>query len=829
MSFFDTMLSNLGQKLLPTPSQQQAGMAPPPQATSLPGEDELALADLARALGRADYWPQRQAAIRMYKAREMSKGFHYIPYGDEFRGFPEVPSNPSMGPRFAEGGQGDSTTFTFNFIQAYEKSILSVLGGRVPGVRFYPRDPNNQDDIATASAKNDIWEHFCRVNRIAVHQMMMLKYGWTDGVCGIHFSNATDADRFGTHKEPLIEQVPVTIPGVPPHHQCPQCGAQEPPDAIECSQCAQGGTGQWFGPQTFVPGEPDQIQMVPQQTGWQDVPNKEDLMTVVGGLELQMIPLDARDQSELLALAWKTELDLAYVKAMHPDRADKIRAGTAPTDLDQQSRTDRLRSKSRTSGGQATGPYVSSYLDEDSRVTYTRMWMKPAAFWKIKNDGIRNRLMAEYPKGVRVAMAGPDICSVEAARLDDDWSIWFPFPGDSCVREGMGDILMDVQDALNDLYNLALDQLRHSLPITFIDEKLVNMEAIEQQREQGGMLWPVNRIDQQALGGNFYTTQPAQVSPQVTEMISQLAGFVSQFLSGANPALLGQGSSDLKTASGFKMALGQSLGRMSIPWKALKEGMVQIADKATASFVRNNQENGAVIFKFDSGSPVAKQIAAEDLRGQTVAYSSSDEEYPQNPADVRDVLLGWINSPNMQLQQASLDQDNFDFLRTYLGVAGFSMPGEKQRKKQLREIQELLRAEPIPPPIDPMTGGPMIDPMTGMPMQPQPSVPIDPIFDDNPAEYRTVQQWMWTDEARSQQITNPAGYENVRLHGQAHFQQTQMMQMGAPPPGMGPMQPSPLDGQPSLALPPTPGLGDPPPELQEPAGPPAGPPAGLIA
>lgn len=820
MSIFDNLIEGLGQMIVPR--RKPPTISPVPEELLSPEEmtaqEESALTDLAKTLARSDYWAHRQDAIRKYKAREYYKGFHYIPYGDEFRGFPEVSADPSLGPRFIENGSGDDTTFTFNFFQAYGKALIAVLGGRVPGVRFYPRDTNNQDDIATANAANDIWDHFRRINRMSVKQKQMLLHGWTDGSCGILIQNVKDAARFGTHKVPITQEVPQVIdPGIPDHNQCPACGAQGPPDAAQC-QC-----GQWFGPHTFVPGVPPTTAMVEETIGYNEVPNQEVTMEVVGGIEIRAIPLDARSFHEYLALAWATELDLAYVKAMHrdlpPEKLSQIRAGSGITDLDSQGRVDRMRSKSRTAGGQTTGPYQSAYLDEDSRVTYTRIWIRPAAFYKIKQDDIRDGLLARFPKGCRVNLAGTTLCSVTNESMDDRWYNWFPNPGDGQVRESMGDILLDVQDALNDLYNLSLDQLRHSLPITFVDEKCVSMEAIEQNRERGGTLWPANRVDQQALSNNFHTTSPASVSPQVTEMISQLAGFVSQFLTGANPALLGQGSSDLKTASGYKMALGQSLGRMSIPWQSLKEGNVAIANLVIKCFVEANQQDGAVISKFANNSLITRRLSPDDLKGQVVAYPEGDEEYPQDPSDVRDVLLGWINSPNPGLQQASMDPDNFDFIRTYLGVAGFNLPGQKQRAKQLREIQELLKGEPVPPPIDPVTGQPALDQMTGMPMQPQPSIPIDPVFDDNQAEFLAVQHWLWSEEAK--QLQGTPGYQNVWLHGMAHFQQTMMgMPMqGAPPPADG----APSGSGPALDIPPAPGLGDPPPELTEPQGPPQAP------
>jgi len=82
--------------------------------------------------------------------------------------------------------------------------------------------------------------------------------------------------------------------------------------------------------------------------------------------------------------------------------------------------------------------------------------------------------------------------------------------------------------------------------------------------------------------------------------------------------------------------------------------------------------------------------------------------------------------------------------------------------------------------------------------QSNPSVPIDPILDDNQAEFLACQEWSQSDEGQLAKIQNPQGYANVQAHALAH-----KMAAAPPPP----------------PAPPGPGGGGPPAEPHPPAPP----------
>ena len=778
-------------------------------------EAEHALTDVVREYNREDYWSQRQDARRKFKAREYFKGIQYVPGGEsDLSVFGIYGSTSSSLTEIPSGTEDGEIGYPVNFFRPFGHTIIAVLTGSQPTVRFYPVDAEKPEDVATAKASNAICELFARVNRLQKKQEEMALYMYTDGTFGLYVTHRKDAQRFGSTPRPIMAPVEKPLPGIPPFHQCPGCNSINDPSAQAC------GCGQLMGPHTFNPGQPPSSFMDQEQVGVEMVPNGAEVVEVVGGLELR-VPPDARDQSEYQYLIWQTELDVAVVKATYPEKAQELNAtlSGAGDELDQQARRDRLTSKARTYG--ATGS-SGVPLDDQQRVTLTRCWLRPSALFRVEDEAIRQQLLDQFPSGVRVVMAGRTVLEIVGESMDDHWYVGHAFPGDGQIRESIGDPLLDVQDISNDLINLAIDNARHSIPLTFVDDKAVDLEAIRQTRVKGGQMFAINRMDGQPIGNNFFQSASPSLPSSIMDLQRFLTGDYSQFAAGALPAMMGQASSDLKTAAGYKMARDQALGRIGIPWRAIKEAYVAMGELAVKNFIANRDVDAVFATRTSSGGGFRNTtIKLDDLKGKAVAYPETDEQYPTSPADKRDVTLGFLNNPNPQLQSAVLDPDNFELVKGVLGPEGLSLPGEKQRKKQQREIQQLLKEQPLqqpaPPVPDPMTGQlvPQIDPATGMPaMTFVSSIPIDPIFDDHMAEFLAVQHWMWGEEAEEQKQTNPAGWQNVALHGQAHFAQVQQMNAMAagPPPGA----PGPPPGPPGPPGPNPQGPGAPPPPLDAP-------------
>jgi len=781
-----------------------AGMQPPspvPEGSVVPEQmvdavgltttQESVLRQLCLDEHAGNQWARRLDVRLKFKAREYWKGNQFIAWNSaqgSYLPWQQVLNSSTSGAVTQNGPGVDDSERVFNIYRQTGRIMVSVLSGQLPTVRFWPANADRAEDLATAKIGNDFAELFEEQNRWQMQLQDESWYLYNDGFFGGYVRYVIDGERFGYHQEPVMAQVPVQLSA--PYRSCPACGNQEQdPQSPMCQTC---GTDI-----TQVPPSPAQTAMVPQQVGVKDVANGGVVYFPVGGLELQLPP-EARSQAEFEYLTWRVELNSNELAAMYPEKEDLLRGASGGhgggDQADDIERWYRVATKNQTVGQVP----VLLLDDQGNKITYTQTWLRPKAFHRLRDKEQRDEMLRLFPRGVRVAIAGGVFCEATAESMDDCWAICHAFPGPGQLRESIGDILLDVQDVTNDICNLEVDVARRAITTIFADTAMWNQQAAGIMRLQPGRVVPVRRQGGEAIGNSFYECQPSRMAEQAVNLRKEMMTEVTQSLSGALPAMAGGTDPNIRTASGYRMARDQGLGQIGIPWRSLKEAHVQIVTLAFKAFLKYHPQDQAVSYTVQSRGKTfsTKTIRLQDATGDFIAKPESDEQYPTSPADIRQILFGFFNlAPDNPYNIAVTMPENMDLVKGYLAPPGLKLPGEVQQDKQYREIEELLRGQPQQEPVvDPMTGAPAVDQMGQVVLgPPQPSVPVDMVYDDHQVEFKTVQMWMWTPEAQEIRKVNPGGFQNVWLHGQAHWQAMQ------PPPGpgpLGPMGPGPGPGGP---------------------------------
>jgi hypothetical protein len=155
-----------------------------------------------------------------------------------------------------------------------------------------------------------------------------------------------------------------------------------------------------------------------------------------------------------------------------------------------------------------------------------------------------------------------------------------------------------------------------------------------------------------------------------------------------------------------------------------------------------------------------------------------------------------LQSGSPMLIEAASQPDNLEMGKEFMGLSGLVIPAAEARNKQLREIEQLLEEQPIPP--DPLAAQQAMS-VGQPPPQPQSSVPIDQDYDFHQYEFQKVQEWLSsTERVQQEKAGNVAGIANVRLHGLLHKAQVdaaaQKAAAAAQPP------PKPVDDKPSESI-----------------------------
>jgi len=213
--------------------------------------------------------------------------------------------------------------FVTNLYQAFGLSFISILSQDVPATRFYPQSAQAIGDISAARAASEVCDLVEQNNRVQHLLTGVAFYLWTDGKIGGYVRYVADAQRFGSHDEPVIEEH--YVPLGDDAYVCPECGAEQvvgsreqgtgensnpntdnptpsgghsdtlPPatnnllPAVLCRNC-----GASLGPEHFTPAPRVAVPLI---TGVRRVANGQEVISVVGGLELNT-PVWANEMHE---------------------------------------------------------------------------------------------------------------------------------------------------------------------------------------------------------------------------------------------------------------------------------------------------------------------------------------------------------------------------------------------------------------------------------------------------------------------------------------------------------------------------------------------------
>ena len=523
--------------------------------------------------------------------------------------------------------------FVTNLYQAFGLSFISILSQDVPATRFYPQSAQAIGDITAARAASQVCDLVEQNNRVQHLLTGVAFYLWTDGKIGGYVRYVADAQRFGSHNEPVIEEH--YVPLGDDAYVCPECGAeQEVAHASACGfsagrekdetgvakrgerdelngagnaagnaagnslnvradgeyasggygyglgagyenpqaeACATGGAtgllppvlcrncGASLGPEHFKPAPRVAVPLI---TGVRRVANGQEVISVVGGLELNT-PVWANEMHEYPYLQWSMEVHRAKLKASYAHAADKIQMGGPQTADEVYARATRV---AIAQGLPTMHPGDALF----NLITFSRTWIRPWSFYAIEDKSVRDALLALFPDGCYVAYAGDTYCESRNESMDDRWRVMHALPGDGQSRPSVGDSLVQIQERYNTLSNIQAETYEYGIPPIYADPQVLDFDALANQTAEPAAHYPARARPGQPLAAGFFQPAPAQVPPDLVRHQQELMGPVSQFLTGLFPAVFGGEMESVKTASGYAMARDQALGRLGLVWRRLK-------------------------------------------------------------------------------------------------------------------------------------------------------------------------------------------------------------------------------------------------------------------
>jgi hypothetical protein len=722
--------------------------------------------------------------------------------------------------------------FVTNLYQAFGLSFVSVISQDVPATRFYPQSTLVEADMTTAKAASEACKLIEQNNHVEKLLTGAGFYLWTDGKIGGYVRYVADGQRFGWRDELVLTErwVPLgrdkhVCPqcGEETEMDTPQWfGGDSAPDDAALGASTSGGQSDFaqdsggqdesFAPaplanDSFVPrpSAKDPFESVPSTNGatsqsfltgvicpkcgtalgeadfrpaprvpvpigigTRRVPNGQEVISIVGGLELNT-PVWANEQYEFPYLQWQLEVHRAKLKAAFPHVADKIQMGGEAGAEDVYARATRV----------AVAQGMPTTLPGDALfnlVTFSRTWIRPWAFYAIEDASVRDALLQLFPDGCYVGFAGDTYCESRNESMDDCWRVMHALPGDGQNRPSVGESLIDVQERYNALSNIQAETYEYGIPPIYADPQVLDFDALQGQTAEPAAHYPARARPGMSLADEFFQPAPAQVPKDMLRHQQDLIGPIAQFLTGLFPAVFGGEMENVKTASGYAMARDQALGRLGLVWRRLKQFYGDVMLLSVDCFRKNRPNDVEMPFLGAGGQFEAKFIRMADLKGNIQAYPESDETFPRLKSQQRAVLQQLMSSPDPTIQAALREPANLGFIKSLIGLSELVVPGDDARDKQLREIQQLLASAPVVVHVPRADSGPDGEKTEAHLTS---TILVDEMLDDHATEFEECRRWASSDAGQIARAQNPAGFANVRAHAAEHAAALARQQMRA--------------------------------------------------
>lgn len=653
-----------------------------------------------------------------------------------------------------------------NIVQATLLGLSSVLSQNNVNSNFSPQKASDPKDVMFAKNATKVVDLIHRNNDWQNLVDQLAYFMGTDGFVGSYSRYVSDGEKFGHDLRDVLSESEVSLGG--PFVHCEACGYLNDGSVEGEATCPECG-----GPLADVP---PQIAKVPQVIGSIDLPRGQEVVSFVSALQLKRT-MWADEQSEFMYLDWITDLHKAKAMQTYPNKADKIAtAAGGESDGGTVNTYERIARRLLYLGsGRHTGVMLKDLG------TFRRAWLRPAAFWGIPGHNaaekipcMRCQLLKLFPEGVHVVFFNDVFCEARNESMDEKWETMHTMPGEGQLRETLISSIMPVQEQLNDAINLLFEICMYGVPEGFGSEKLLDFEARSKQVASAGNMTPVN-TDGQDIRASLMFTPPVEPSAGMMKYIDMLLNQIPQMLSGYFPALFGGDTGGNDTAAGISIQRNQAMGRIGRAWRRMQVFLANTDGKAVRCFAKNRTEDVEVAKQTQSGDYDSDLIKLEDVQGNVTAFPEVEAQYPTLQSDIRALMLNLYNgAPGNPLTLQTLSTpENLEYIFRTLGAADIEIPGEQQRKKTYKTIEQLVREQPqeIPP------QAPTPEQPQGVPPQIIPSVKPDPDVDDLKVAADTAKTWLISDAGIEAAETNPAGYANVKAYKRACDQLGKMQQL----------------------------------------------------
>ena len=592
--------------------------------------------------------------------------------------------------------------YVVNIFRAHGEAVIAALGSSVPAVRFPPDNAENEDDLITSKTYTRIAELIIKHINAKPTLLQSLFYLWNQGLVFAHHYAKQDK-AYGEYKIPTYKH----------ELDCPTCNTREEVGVnTACPQCGQ------------------QRELINVLDSFESVPKSRVCIDLYGPLYVK-IPTDVTKQGECGYLLLCKDQAIEYLQSIYPEIRDQI-----VPDVGGDIEFERVARAPSSSAG--------TLYSENNRflATHKQFWIRPFQFECEADEKLRAQLYELFPEGAYTSFVGKVFASARPAKMDDEWTICKAGLSTHIHSDPIGMPLVPIQELTNTHVNLTQDTIEHGIPSQFADPDVIDFDTYGKQNSKPGFIYPARPKTGQSVASAFFETSRASLSKEV----GQFGGWLKeqgQFVVGSTPSIYGGPSEGGGTASEYSQSKQMALQRLSIVWTFVGQFWCSLVGKGVKIYVDNLVSDDNFTQR-QGDNYINVWIRRSELSGKVGEVEpESEEAFPITIAQKQAMLLKLVEMNNDFINAALFDPTNRSVVAETLSMTEMSIPGEDQRIKQAREIQQIVAGQPVQP---------------------------EQFIDDHDIHFEVCKAYLVSSQGLDLQRTNPQGYAAVLQHAMTHKQ-----------------------------------------------------------
>lgn len=624
----------------------------------------------------------------------------------------------------------------YNHVYSDGAKFMAVIGQQIAKLKAVADDPGNIDFRNAAESGDMAIELLHRWWNIPRVQRQIAFHSWVTGPVFLYPQYVSDGYRYGWVEEPRFETETMTESA---GYRCPACQEKSPVEICQTAECER----------YLKPIDPSFFEPASTVTLPVELPPKKYAR---GRVELNVcssmfvtVPFGRDDISKVEWLAWRRVLNDYTIKGMHGIDV-KERSG---------SELDRFTEEVQ---DEIESPEGNIGRAGEKRPVYEQRWLTPDVYHAFPKS-TRRALQKEFPNGLMIARVGEKLLDIRPAKLIDEWSVCVTGTGENIESYPISHYIISPQDDVNALMNMAKEITLRHIPRALVDSSLIDREKWNEKPPVVGELLLTR------MGGNMNLGQMVKDLPRADfppELLNLLQVFFAQReeINGVRGVLSGGGKTQHTTWRALAQAKNMALMQLAPVILNTHDGIAG----ATMNGVRQLE-------KFGTGEeviPPPKGVAfskARSLRLEEVTATGWHVELadaiPMSYGEKVQRVQELAQETPQVAQAIGLNHPmNAPEMQTMLGVEDLYCPGQNEREAAEALINDLLGEQPFDD----------IDPMTGAPLRKSSREPLPFEHKNHAAFAEILRTWCNSDIGRQMRVENPAGYENVQLHGLAQDQ-----------------------------------------------------------